>query len=145
MDQIGSNIQWWPGAWRLYGECKETASPVCHSSRCSSHPPVRRCGAAPGPAVSPQVALSRHLAVRRAAALQSLLHFRCMYPQCLTARGVADGGGGARLAEHAAQREHGGWAEAAVAGSHQGEAAAEVTCSHPELDSGEVAQREEQR
>ena len=110
--------------WRVQGDC---ASPVCHSSRCSSHPPVRRCGAAPGPAVSPQVALSRHLAVRRAAALQSLLHFRCMYPQCVTARGVADGGGGARLAEHAAQREHGGGAEAAVAGSHQGEAAAEVT------------------
>ena len=53
------------------GECKETASLVCHGSQCSSHPPVavRRCGAAPGHAVSPQVALSRHLAVRRAAAL----------------------------------------------------------------------------
>ena len=60
--------------------------------------------------------------------LQSLSYIiQILYPQCLTVRGVADGGGGARLAEHAAQCEHGGGAEAAVAGSHQGEAAPEVT------------------
>ena len=113
------------------GECKETASLVCHGSQCSSHPPVavRRCGAAPGHAVSPQVALSRHLAVRRAAALCSHypIYFRYYIHNVSQCAVFADGGGGARLAEHAAQCEHGGGAEAAVAGSHQGEAAPEVT------------------